>query len=93
MDQTTNPDPNGTTDPNGVGDTTTIEYVGITKEEVVEALQQWYDTNVHRYVVETADGFFDVIQSITYGEMLISFLLFCILLVHVFKWIYHVLSD
>lgn len=90
MDDTTN---SGTTDPGTTdpGSGYSVEYVGITKEEVVEAIQQWYDTNIHHYVVETADGMFHVVQSFTYGEMVISLLLFCILLVHIFTWIYQVL--
>lgn len=43
------------------------------------------------YIVETPDGFFQIFQSMTYGEMLISFLLFTLIVLYVLRWIYDVL--
>jgi len=44
----------------------------------------------HNYIVETINGSFQVFQSFTYGEMVISFLLFAILMLLGFKWIWEV---
>ncbi|AUJ79451.1 hypothetical protein KH263_19720 (plasmid) [Bacillus velezensis] len=54
---------------------------------IVQALNDFY----HSYVVDTAQGAFQVFRSFTYGELLISFLLFCCLLLFIFKWIWEVL--
>jgi hypothetical protein len=56
------------------------------KDQMIEAFQTFY----HQYVVETANGSFQVFQSFTYGEMTISFLLATILLFSVFKFIFEV---
>lgn len=45
----------------------------------------------HNYVVDTINGSFQVFQSFTYGEMVISFLLFAILMTMIFKWFFEVL--
>ncbi|AHD07789.1 hypothetical protein ERICII_04141 (plasmid) [Paenibacillus larvae subsp. larvae DSM 25430] len=45
----------------------------------------------HSYIVDTVSGSFRVFQSFTYGEMLISLLLFTILLLLTFRWIFDVL--
>lgn len=41
--------------------------------------------------IETPEGIFQVFQSMTYGEMLISCLLLILILCFVFKWIWEVL--
>ena len=51
------------------------------------ALNEFY----HNYVVDTINGSFQVFQSFTYGEMVISFLLFAILMTMIFKWVFEVL--
>lgn len=57
------------------------------KKNVVDALGEFYSN----YVVETVHGSIQVFTSFTYGEMVISFLLFLILLTMVFKWFWEVL--
>lgn len=44
-----------------------------------------------RHNIETPDGIIQVINSMTYGDMVICFLLFAILLVMVLKWFWEVL--
>ncbi|WP_116314963.1 hypothetical protein, partial [Escherichia coli] len=61
-----------------------MTFIGITKEDVIAALDEFYES----YIVESVNGTFQVFQSFTYGEMVISFLLFSILLVIIFKWIF-----
>lgn len=43
------------------------------------------------HLIDTPDGFLQIFQSFTYGEMVISFLLFLIVLLFVFKWLWEVL--
>lgn len=43
------------------------------------------------YIVETSDGLIQVFQSLTYGELLISFLLMLLIVIYVLKWIYEVM--
>jgi hypothetical protein len=43
------------------------------------------------YLVQTKNGSFAVFQTLTYGDMLISFLLLLILLVLTFNWIWSLL--
>lgn len=43
------------------------------------------------YLVETPDGFLQIFQSFTYGEMVISFLLLLLVMLFVFRWIWEVL--
>jgi hypothetical protein len=57
------------------------------KDEFFQALGDFY----HSYIVETAHGSFQVFQSFTYGEMVISFLLTCILFAFLLKWFYEVI--
>lgn len=64
-----------------------MTFIGITKEDVIAALDEFYES----YIVESVNGTFQVFQSFTYGEMVISFLLFSILLVIIFKWIFEVI--
>lgn len=44
-----------------------------------------------RHNIETPDGIIQVINSMTYGDMVICFLLFAILIVMVLKWFWEVL--
>lgn len=54
---------------------------------IKQALEEFYNS----YVVETANGTFTVIRSMTYGEMVISFLLLNILLLMLFRWLWSVI--
>lgn len=54
---------------------------------VLEDLEKFYQ----HYLVDTPSGFLQVFSSFTYGEMLISFLLFVLVLMFAFKWIWEVL--
>jgi hypothetical protein len=58
------------------------------KKDVVNALGDFYNN----YIVETANGTFQVFQSFTYGEMVISFLLAIIIFIMILKWITEVIS-
>lgn len=58
------------------------------KDDVLNALKDFYQS----YIVETANGTFQVFQSFTYGEMVISFLLAIIIFLMLLKWIYEVIS-
>ncbi|NAW45093.1 hypothetical protein FGF76_24210 [Salmonella sp. gx-f4] len=55
--------------------------------DFVSALKEFYS----QYVVTTGHGAFQVFQSFTYGEMVISFLLLAILFFMIFRFIYEVL--
>ena len=68
-------------------ETTTNESTDITKEDIIYSLNEFYEN----HVVDTVDQSFQIFRSFTYGEMVISFLLLCILLVMTFKWIFEVL--
>lgn len=57
------------------------------KDGMVQALNDFYS----KYVVESANGAFQVFQSFTYGEMVISFLLASILVLMVLKWVFEVM--
>lgn len=57
------------------------------REDILSALNEFY----HSYIVDTYNGAFQVFKSFTYGEMVISFLLFMILLIILLKWFYEVL--
>jgi hypothetical protein len=59
----------------------------VDKQQYVDALKEFY----HQYIVETVHGSFQVFQSFTYGEMVISFLLALLVLLFTFKWIWEVL--
>lgn len=54
--------------------------------DLLSALNEFYDF----YVVQTVDESIQVFRSFTYGEMVISLLLLCILTTMVFKWIWEV---
>ncbi|MDR4436317.1 hypothetical protein [Bacillus tequilensis] len=66
-------------------------FGGEHKEDDSSSLGQALNDFYHSYIVDTADGAFQVFQSFTYGELVISFLLFCCLLLFIFKWIWEVL--
>lgn len=51
------------------------------------ALNEFYQS----HVIPTVDQSIQVFRSFTYGEMVISFILLCILFVISFKWIWEVL--
>lgn len=59
----------------------------MTKDDFVLALKEFYSS----YIVDTANGSFQVFQSFSYGEMTISLLLLSIFLLMVFKWVYEVI--
>lgn len=62
-------------------------FVEFLELDFTKDLQEFFK----HYLVETPDGFFQVFQSLTYGEMLISVLLFTLIVLYVMKWIYEVL--
>lgn len=55
--------------------------------DVLADLEQFFK----HYLVDTPSGFLQVFTSFTYGEMLISFLLFVLVLLFGFKWLWEVL--
>lgn len=61
----------------------------MSKGEFVQALDTFYES----YLVDTVDGAFRILKTFTYGEMVIAFLLFLILLVLSFQWVWSVLHD
>lgn len=56
--------------------------------ELLEALNHFYNVQV----IETVDTTFSILRTFTYGEMIISFLLFCILTLNIFRFIWGVLE-
>lgn len=54
--------------------------------DFVEDLQKFYK----HYLVETPEGFIQIFQSLTYGELMISFLLLLLIVLFVMKWLYEV---
>ena len=44
------------------------------------------------YIIDTVNGSFQVFQSFTYGEMVISFLLASIFILMLLKWVYEVIA-
>jgi hypothetical protein len=58
------------------------------KQQFVDALNEFY----RQYIVETANGSFQVFQSFTYGEMVISFLLFTLVVLYSLKWFWEVVA-
>lgn len=57
------------------------------KQQYMDALNEFYKN----YIVDTVNGSFQVFQSFTYGEMVISFLLALYILLYTFKWIWEVI--
>lgn len=58
----------------------------VVEVNVLEDLKEFYQ----HYLVETPDGLLQIFTSFTYGEMLISFLLFVLVLLFAFKWLWEV---
>jgi len=58
------------------------------KQQYMDALNEFYKN----YIVDTVNGSFQVFQSFTYGEMVISFLLALLVLLYSFKWIWEVIK-
>lgn len=54
--------------------------------DFVEDLQKFYK----HYLVETPEGFIQIFQSLTYGELIISFLLLLLIVLYVMKWLYEI---
>lgn len=54
--------------------------------EFASALNDFYKS----YIIDTVNGSFQVFQSFTYGEMVISFLLAAIFLLMLLKWVFEV---
>lgn len=57
------------------------------KQQYIDALNDFYQ----HYIVETVNGSFQVFQSFTYGEMVISFLLALLVSLYTLKWIWEVI--
>ena len=57
-------------------------------DEVVISLNNFYKN----YIMDTAHGSFQVFQSFTYGEMVISFLLASIFILMLLKWVFEVIG-
>lgn len=57
------------------------------KVSIIQDLNDFFKS----HLIDTPDGFLQIFQSFTYGEMVISFLLLLIVLLFVFKWIWEVL--
>lgn len=49
------------------------------------------ETFYKNYLIETPNGFLQIFNSFTYGEMVISFLLLVLVLLFAFKWFWEVL--
>lgn len=56
------------------------------KQTMIDALNDFYKN----YIVETVNGSFQVFQSFTYGEMVISFLLALLVAMFGLKWFWEV---
>lgn len=56
-------------------------------QQYIDALNEFYQ----QYVVDTVNGSFQVFQSFTYGEMVISFLLATLVTLYTLKWIWEVI--
>ena len=58
------------------------------RTDFAQALNDFY----HNYIIESANGTFQIFQSFSYGEMVISFLLSFIILIMLSKWVYEVMQ-
>jgi uncharacterized membrane protein len=58
---------------------------------MISELQPVLNDFFQHYIVETFNGTFQVFQSFTYGEMVISMLLAFIILIMLLKWLYEVI--
>lgn len=62
--------------------------------ELIKTITGTYDSfkqDFPSYMIETKNSAFTVVQSLSYGDMLISLLLLMILLTLVFYWIWRVI--
>ena len=62
-------------------------FVDFLEFDFTEDLKEFYK----HYILETPDGVIQVFQSLTYGEMLISFLLLFLIVLYLLRWIFDVL--
>ena len=62
-------------------------FVEFLEFDFTEDLKEFYK----HYILETPDGLIQIFQSMTYGEMMISFLLLVLIVLYVMRWIYDVL--
>lgn len=67
-------------------DVVNYQNEGFSFDELLTVLNDFYEN----YIVDTANGSFQVFKSFTYGEMVITFLLFAILLVMILRFVYEV---
>lgn len=56
-------------------------------QQYKDALNDFYNN----YIVETVNGSFQIFQSFTYGELVISFLLTLIVVLFILKWAWEVI--
>lgn len=62
-------------------------FVDFLELDFKQDLQDFYS----HYILETPDGFIQIFQSMTYGEMIISFLLLVLIVLYALRWIFDVL--
>lgn len=62
-------------------------FVDFLELDFTQDLKDFYK----HYIVETPDGFIQVFQSLSYGEMLISFFLLVLIVLYVLRWVFDVL--
>lgn len=62
-------------------------FVDFLELDFTEDLKEFYK----HYIVETPDGFIQVFQSLSYGEMLISFFLLVLIVLYILRWVFDVL--
>ena len=62
-------------------------FVDFLEFDFTEDLKEFYK----HYILETPDGVIQVFQSLTYGEMLISFLLLVMIALYLLRWVFDVL--
>jgi hypothetical protein len=59
----------------------------VDKQQYKDALNEFYKN----YIVDTVNGSFQIFQSFTYGELVISFLLALIVMLFILKWAWEVI--
>lgn len=62
-------------------------FVDFLELDFTQDLKDFYN----HYILETPDGFIQVFQSLSYGEMLISFFLLVLIVLYVLRWVFDVL--
>ena len=62
-------------------------FVDFLELDFTQDLKDFYK----HYIVETPDGLIQVFQSLTYGEMLISFFLLVLIVLYILRWVFDVL--